>query len=129
MSTSRFCLDVFTHDELSQLAVRPVARFGDGYPALMKRVPHRRNAAGDFYVEEGCSVICGTCEAIAPDLFSVDDEHCFVKRQPSTDRELDDMVEAMDNSCVACIRWKGRDPRLRQRLLEAGLGLQVDDLR
>lgn len=93
---------------------------------VVERVPHHRNAAGDFYVEEGCSVICGTCEVVAPALFAADDEHCFVKRQPTTTDELDAMLEAMHHSCVECIRWKGRDSRIRTRLIERGLQELID---
>lgn len=93
----------------------------------MQRTPHHRNAVGDFYVEEGCSIICGTCEAVAPDLFTVDDEHCFVKRQPRTAAELDAMVDAMDHSCVQCIRYAGRNSKIRQRLVDRGLEELIDE--
>jgi len=92
----------------------------------MERRPHHRNTPGDFYIEEGCSVICGTSEAVAPELFTVDDQHCFVKRQPTTDLELDAMLEAMHHSCVECIRWKGRNPMVRQKLMQRGLQELID---
>ncbi len=86
----------------------------------MERVPHHRNAPGDFYVEEG-RVIRGTCDAVAPALFTADDQHRSVKCQPTPDRELD----AKQARYVEYI-WKSRNPKVRRRLLERELHQLID---
>jgi hypothetical protein len=65
-------------------------------------IPHSANVPGDFYVEDGCCTMCEVPFAEAPDLFgSVQDPrgytHCYVKRQPETPDELDQMVSVQRN--------------------------------
>ena len=85
--------------------------------------PHPCNAPGDFYVENGCCITCGVPHAIAPELFAWtdDDGHCFVRRQPQGDEEVDLTVRALWSSEVSCIRYRGRDPVLLQRIAALGL--------
>jgi hypothetical protein len=82
------------------------------------RVPHPRNAAGDFYVVGGCCTLCGVPDR-APTLFEVDYEgerHCWVKRQPSGSAELDEMIEVIAIAELKCIRYRGTDFELIERL-------------
>jgi 4Fe-4S single cluster domain of Ferredoxin I len=51
---------------------------------------HPKNATGQFYVVNGCCTACGVPTAIAPELFDFDaTDHCYVKRQPNSDAEME----------------------------------------
>jgi hypothetical protein len=82
---------------------------------------------GPFYVVSECCISCGVPEAIAPDLFGWHGNVCHVKRQPETNLELDQMIEAISCSEVDCIRYAGSDPAVLRRLGEAALADQADD--
>jgi hypothetical protein len=61
----------------------------------------------------------------APDLFGTVEGpkayiHCFVKRQPSTPVEVEQMLRAMRYAELECIRYRGVDPSVQQRLFDAG---------
>lgn len=80
---------------------------------------HPLNAVGDFYVMEGCCTACGKPEQEAPELFGWDDDqHCFVKRQPRTDSDLDHMINAMEAAELSCVRYCGKDAKVFDRLQE-----------
>lgn len=84
--------------------------------------PHPKNAPGPFYVEYGCCTACDVPFAEAPELFSYDSEnHCFVRRQPTTKDEANRMFRAAFFAELRCIRYRGDDPATIQRLAEAGL--------
>lgn len=86
-----------------------------------QRKPYPKNVAGDFYVEDGCCTACDVPNHYAPGLFEYDDEsHCFVARQPETNREIYQMIKAVCGSEVECIRYKGDDREILRRLAEAG---------
>jgi hypothetical protein len=95
--------------------------------------PHPANVPGDYFVEDGC---CLTCEAPlgwAPDLFawSFDSQghpHCYIKRQPQTSCEQDRMFDAIRHAEAGCIRYRGRDRAIQERLVEAGEGPICVDL-
>jgi ferredoxin len=99
---------------------RPVP---DAYP---------KNAPGPFYVENECCVTCGIPLEVAPDLFTWDEEkgefdnHCFLRRQPSTSTEVGRVVEAMRQTEMECIRYRGDDAALRKRLVDEGFEDQCD---
>jgi hypothetical protein len=82
--------------------------------------PHRLNVVGDFYVEAGCCLHCGVLREIAPALFESQDESCFVKRQPKTRDELDRMLRVIRAQDLGCVRYKGRDRAILERLREQG---------
>jgi hypothetical protein len=92
----------------------------------VKLPPHPMNAPGPFYVEHGCCITCGVPETEAPQLFGSHDAHCFVRRQPETPNEADQMMDTMLWSEVDCIRYRGTDRDVIQRLGENGLMPQVD---
>jgi hypothetical protein len=57
----------------------------------------------------------------APGLFTYDEKnHCFVRRQPSTQGEFDQMFSAAWNAEVQCIRYRGNDPEVLRRFAELG---------
>ncbi|HEX7027058.1 MAG TPA: hypothetical protein VF268_07435 [Gammaproteobacteria bacterium] len=98
---------------------------------MTKRIPHKLNAPGDFYVEDGCCVSCGIPESEAPELFAweeTDNEfhkghksyHCYVCRQPKTEAEIDKMISIMSYQELDCIRYKGNDSRTLEKIEKAG---------
>lgn len=88
--------------------------------------PYPDNVDGDFFVENGCCTLCDVPMVEAPDLFAYafgadgKPDHCYVSRQPTTDVELDKMVAAIRCAELQCIRYRGSDPILLERL--SGLG-------
>lgn len=81
---------------------------------------------GDFYVEPDCCILCGIPEAIAPEIFQTGENHCFVKRQPCSPDEVDRTIRAMWSGEVDCIRYRGRDAAMLERLALAGMANQAD---
>jgi hypothetical protein len=75
----------------------------------------------DFYVEPGCCMLCGEPEGIAPEVFETGENHCFVKRQPSSQDQVDRTIRAMWSSEADCIRYRGRDAGLLDRIARAGM--------
>jgi hypothetical protein len=83
--------------------------------------PHPQNALGDYYVEYGCCTACEVPFSEAPDLFEYDDScHCFVRRQPTTDEETNQMLSAIACAELQCIRYRGTDPKLFDRFAAMG---------
>jgi hypothetical protein len=83
--------------------------------------PHAMNVAGPFYVEDGCCTACDVPFLEAPGLFAYDDKnHCYVKRQPGTNQELNQMLRTAWASEVQCIRYRGKDAEIIRRLAELG---------
>ena len=93
--------------------------------------PHPKNAPGDFYVEDNCCLACGVPQIVAPDLFPIMDdsfEHCFVKKQPSNQMELEQMLDSVKDSELACIRYRGTDPQTLAKIARMGEGSVCDEL-
>lgn len=90
--------------------------------------PYYKNVAGDFYVEEGCCITCAVPMSEAPEFFEMDDEQCFVKRQPETPADFDRMFDALMTQEVGCIRYEGSDRRFLRRLVNVGDGEICDAL-
>jgi hypothetical protein len=95
--------------------------------------PHPANVPGDYFVENGCCLTCEVPIGWAPELFAwaVDAQgypHCYVKKQPETSDEQDQMFEAIQHAEAGCIRYCGRDRATQQRLVEAGEGPICVDL-
>ncbi len=85
------------------------------------------NVKGDFYVENQVCITCGAPEAEAPDLIEhskLEYGHCYFKKQPATADELDRAISAMQVSCIAGVRYGGKDKAILKRLYD--LGLQAD---
>lgn len=100
---------------------------------MAERIPHSANVPGDFYVEDGCCTMCEVPFAEAPDLFgTVQDPkgypHCYVKRQPETADELDQMLSAIRCAELQCIRYRGSDRVVQLGLVETGEGVICDGL-
>ena len=84
--------------------------------------PHPKNAPGPFYVVDGCCITCLAPHAHAPTLMGFDEVegHCFVKQQPQTEDEIYRSILAVWSSEVQCLRYRGNDPEILQRLVEIG---------
>src|SRR5262245_4832705 len=83
--------------------------------------PHAMNVAGPFYVVDGCCTACDVPFEEAPGLFAYDDKsHCYVKRQPGTKQEVNQMLIAVRASEVECIRYRAQDAEILRRLAELG---------
>ena len=68
------------------------------------------NVRGKFYVDDQC-IACGLCREIAPEFFGNlnDTDSSFVKKQPSTDKEIDVCVEALESCPVSAIGQDGEE--------------------
>jgi hypothetical protein len=86
------------------------------------------NVEGDFYVQDGCCLSCQVPFTEAKGHFAWDDEvgHCYVCKQPSTDKEVKKMINAVNVSEVSCIRYAGDDPKVLKRLRALGESDQCD---
>lgn len=79
-----------------------------------KDMKHSSNVEGKFYCTdpddengEGC-IACNVCYTGAPDFFAEDDDgNAFVKKQPTTQEEIDLCVEQMEACPVASIGDNG----------------------
>jgi hypothetical protein len=74
---------------------------------------HPKNAPGNFYVAAGCCTLCGIPKKLAPDLFSDDNQACWVARQPATPGDVKKMLRVMDSQDRFCVRYRGGDPSIR----------------
>ena len=95
--------------------------------------PHPLNVDGDFYVEDGCCTMCGVPMNEAPELFGVHADlrgykDCYVRRQPNNPDEIEQMLRAMWGAELSCIRYRGNDPEVFQRLAEANVHELCDHL-
>ena len=92
-------------------------------------IRHPGNAPGDFYSTVGC-ILCNAPATVAPNLIGyVQDEngeHCVVTRQPKTEMEITNMIQAMDSSCVECYRYSGNDIKIIKLLEENRLSHLCD---
>ena len=95
---------------------------------MSSRRPHPSNVPGDFYVEDGCCARCDIPRAVAPELFALGEDHCFVSKQPGTPEELDRMLEAVRCSELDCIRYAGTSLAVQVRLVDQIDGGQCDAL-
>jgi hypothetical protein len=96
--------------------------------------PHPANVPGDFYVEDGCCTMCTLPFAEAPDLIgeardpSGEYFHCFVKRQPQSQLETEQMLSAIAVAELKCFRYRGIDRQIMSRLVETDEGDVCDNL-
>jgi hypothetical protein len=88
---------------------------------------HPKNAAGPFYVLNGCCTACGVPSALAPDLFEFDStDHCYVRRQPNSNAEMEKALRVLRGQELGCVRYRGTDGAILRRLAEAGEAQQCD---
>ncbi len=94
--------------------------------------PHPLNVVGPFYVVDGCCIRCDLPLNVAPELFQWETDakgevrHCYVCRQPQTPEQLTQMMEVVESSEVACIRYRGSDPKVIEMLRQRRCESQID---
>lgn len=83
---------------------------------------------GDFYAENGSCTACGAPQAEAPNLIehAKEDNHCYFRRQPVTETDIDQAIAAMMVSCVDALRYGGTDEKIIRRLYENGMAELCD---
>ena len=90
---------------------------------------YHENSQGDFYVENGVCTSCGAPQAEAPDLIDhskLEYGHCYFKKQPETDEEIERAINAIAVSCISGLRYGGTNEKILKRLNEIGEGEQCD---
>jgi|SRR5438876_1069229 len=102
-----------------------------------KPEPYPENAPGPFYVEKDLCLMCCVPQIEAPELIGFHEDpsgthkesHCYFKKQPETPEELDRAIAAMRLACRGAYCYKGSDPAIIRRLLDAGVDKgQIDNL-
>ncbi len=58
-----------------------------------------------LWIEEGC-IVCGVCEATAPEVFEMDEETAVVKEGVNISEYEDEIIEATENCPVEVIKYK-----------------------
>ena len=99
-----------------------------------KRFP--LGAEGPFYVLYECCTACEVPLTEAPDLMAMHESddpnefgyHCYFKRQPETDAELQRAINAMHVQDLGCIRYGGSDSSVLSRLTSLELDEHCDEL-
>jgi hypothetical protein len=87
-----------------------------------KFTPHPKSAPGDFYVVKGECLACGVPHVVAPDLVGWTGEkipHCFWKKQPETQAELERAIAVLEAQELGCHRYAGTDPGILNRVLSS----------
>ncbi len=87
---------------------------------------HILNAVGDFYVERDSCTLCGAPEAEAIGLIGHSDDGCYFIRQPETDEEIEQAINAIAVSCVSAVRYGGTDLKIIKRLYDLNLATECD---
>ena len=90
---------------------------------------YSQNAQGDFYVEGGVCITCGAPQAEAPDLIDhskLDFGHCYFKKQPETEDEIERAINAIAVSCISGLRYGGTDEEIIKRLYAIEAADQCD---
>ena len=86
--------------------------------------PYKLNVVGDFYVEDGECMACTLPASEAPSLIAEDESdggyHCYFKKQPSTQEEIDDAVSAIAVSCCGAVQYKGHNESIIQAIITEG---------
>jgi hypothetical protein len=80
-------------------------------------------------VEYGICTSCGAPQAEAPDLIDHSpqlDGHCYFKKQPETDDEIERAINAISVACTSGLRYCGTNDKILKRLYEIGEGKQCD---
>lgn len=87
------------------------------------------NSKGDFYVQNDVCLSCGAPEAQASDLIEhskLEYGHCYFKKQPQTEDEIERAINAIAVSCISGLRYGGKDEKILKRLYEIGESQQCD---
>ena len=69
-----------------------------------KDCKYDENVPGKFYVDDQC-IACDACTVEAPRFFEMNDEdgHAYVKLQPTSDKDLEECMNALEACPVEAI--------------------------
>lgn len=75
-----------------------------------KEAKWEQNKAGKYYVDDQC-IACDACCVEAPEFFLMndDDGHAYTAKQPSSEQELEDCINALQACPVGSIGDDGED--------------------
>jgi len=68
-----------------------------------------QNVEGIFYVDDSC-IACDACVMEAANFFEMNDEegHAFVKKQPESEKDMQECINALDCCPVEAIGKDGK---------------------
>ena len=92
----------------------------------MSKKAYKLNAPGDFFIEDGECLACTLPISKSPNLIGEDDFHCYFKKQPKSDEEIEDAIFAMEVSCCGAVRYKGKDTNIIEKIKAKNLEGQLD---
>ena len=127
-SIKKFFSDLFSKknqplvDDILDPVVEPTVHI-----STTKYIQHSQ---GDFYVVDGDCITCGAPEAEAPDLIKHQKGeygHCYFKRQPETEDEINRAINAVAVSCISGLRYRGTNENILMKLYEIGEQNQCDN--
>lgn len=89
------------------------------------------NIQGDFYVENGECIACTLPVTESPELIGADESagigyHCYFKKQPENNVEVESAINAMEVSCCEAHRYCGKDQKIIKQITARGLESQID---
>jgi len=91
---------------------------------------HPETAPGGFYVQNEVCITCGAPEVEGKGLIehSTKDGHgsCYFKKQPETDEEVENAINAVMVSCIGALRYGGTDENILRKMFELGLSSMCD---
>lgn len=90
--------------------------------------PHSANVPGDFYVADNCCTMCEVPIVQGDGKFGVIENHCYVKREPETQAELEQMIDVIQCAEFDCVRYRGTDRSFQLKIVENGNGIVCDNL-
>jgi hypothetical protein len=87
----------------------------------MKHPPCPGNVPGPFYVVHNDCISCEAPVYEAPDLMDLEGEpgyiyHCRFRRQPETEEEFQQAINAIHVCCVKALRYAGNDKTILDRI-------------
>ncbi|MBX7173464.1 MAG: ferredoxin [Pyrinomonadaceae bacterium] len=84
---------------------------------MSKRIRHKLNVDGDFYVEDQMCICCDAAPSEAPDLLKYDENiHCYFHKQPETEEEILQAINACLVSETCAVRYAENNPEILKRM-------------
>jgi len=62
-------------------------------------------AINKVWIEEGC-IVCGVCEATAPEVFEMNEDTAFVKKGVNFNDYEEQIIESAENCPVEVIKYE-----------------------
>jgi len=105
-----------------------------GHSPLRNERAYPENTPGAFYVACNECISCRAPESVAPDLIGWYEDpsgtgresHCYFKKQPETEGEIDRAIKAVSANCCGSYRYAGSDSRIKRGLRKAGCDFAIE---